>query len=116
MKHFNTTYHVGFPSRGKPATSAARIPIHIKSWLTDPSAPRISVGEICRLKEIRSHHDPEIHIPYVKTIITVKIIYKGTTSDMYSGTIADAIPIPIPANERPTIIVWTLWAVALQMN
>lgn len=39
-------YHKGFAAKGNPATSAARIPIHIKSWFTDPSAPRISVGEI----------------------------------------------------------------------
>ena len=39
-------YHRGLPAKGKPATSAARIPIHMKSWFTDPSAPRISVGEI----------------------------------------------------------------------
>jgi hypothetical protein len=38
-------------------------------------------------------------------IKNAKLIYKGTTSDMYSGTIADATPIPIPASERPMIIV-----------
>jgi hypothetical protein len=38
-------------------------------------------------------------------IKNANVIYKGTTSDMYSGTIADATPIPIPASERPMIIV-----------
>ena len=39
-------YHKGFPAKGSPANNAARIPTQIKSWLTEPSAPRISVGEI----------------------------------------------------------------------
>lgn len=43
-------YHRGFPAKGNPATKAARIPMHINSWFTDPSVPRISVGEICIFK------------------------------------------------------------------
>lgn len=46
VKSARKIYHSGFPAKGNPATNAARIPIHIKSWFTDPSAPRISVGEI----------------------------------------------------------------------
>ena len=40
------TYQAGFRTKGNPATNAVRIPTHIKSWFTDPSVPRISVGEI----------------------------------------------------------------------
>lgn len=54
----------------------------------------------------------------IKDTDTVTIISRlkpayGTTSDMYSGTRADEIPIPMPASSRPIIIVCTLWAVAL---
>lgn len=40
------TYHRGFAARGNPAIKAASIPIHMNNWFTDPSAPRISVGDI----------------------------------------------------------------------
>jgi hypothetical protein len=46
------THQAGFLAKGNPATKAARIPMQIKSWLTEPSVPRISVGEICKVQEV----------------------------------------------------------------
>ena len=45
---YGGNYHKGFPAKGSPTNNATRIPTQIKSWLTEPSAPRISVGEICK--------------------------------------------------------------------
>jgi hypothetical protein len=65
---------MGFPAKGNPATNAARIPIHINSWFTDPSAPRISVGEICNLKECRKNHNQ--NLCNINThMVTVPIMY-----------------------------------------
>lgn len=38
------------------------------------------------------------------------------TSDMYRGTIADDMPIPMPASKRPIIMVCTFVAVALEIK
>jgi len=106
-------YHEGFPANGNPATNAKSIPMQIKSWLTEPSAPRISVGEICK-SDTLSAQCSKTRRKLKKD--TESKSTKVSTSDMYKGTKADDMPIPMPQSSRPIIIVCTLCAVALRKN
>lgn len=62
-------HHKGFPAKGNPATKAMRIPMQMKSWLMDPSAPRISVGDIWKLLMFFSYMS--IYISLHAMIITL---------------------------------------------